>query len=134
MCWRGQIRSSDDIFDCRFSILDWRNGMNKSFLNRFLDSFSDNRKSKTCPFDILRAGSESYRRIENLKWLGLSVIGFVLAVTGAVALAQQPAKVPPRIGFLVAGSPSGYSSRTEAFRQGLRQLGYVEGKTIAIEY
>jgi len=30
---------------------------------------SDNRKSKTCPFDKLRGGSESYRRIENLKWL-----------------------------------------------------------------
>jgi putative ABC transport system substrate-binding protein len=47
--------------------------------------------------------------------------------------AQQPAKVW-RIGFLIPGSPSGYSIRTEAFRQGLRQLGYVEGKTIAIEY
>ena len=47
--------------------------------------------------------------------------------------AQQPAKIP-RIGFLVSGSPSAYASRTEAFRQGLRQLGYVEGKTIAIEY
>lgn len=33
-----------------------------------------------------------------------------------------------------SGSPSAYSSRTEGFRQGLRQLGYVEGKIIAIEY
>jgi putative ABC transport system substrate-binding protein len=47
--------------------------------------------------------------------------------------AQQPAKVP-RIGFLASGSPKAYSSRIEAFRQGLRQLGYVEGKTITIEY
>ena len=51
----------------------------------------------------------------------------------ASAEAQQPAKIP-RIGFLASGSPSAYASRTEAFRQGLRQLGYVEGKTIAIEY
>jgi putative ABC transport system substrate-binding protein len=47
--------------------------------------------------------------------------------------AQQPAKVW-RIGFLASGSPKAYSSRIEAFRQGLRQLGYVEGKTITIEY
>ena len=47
--------------------------------------------------------------------------------------AQQQAKVP-RIGFLVASSASFYSSRIEAFRQGLRELGYVEGKNIVIEY
>jgi putative ABC transport system substrate-binding protein len=55
---------------------------------------------------------------------------FALCVS---AQAQQPAKIP-RIGFLVSGSPSAYVSRTEAFRQGLRELGYLEGKTIAIEY
>ena len=49
------------------------------------------------------------------------------------AVAEQPAKIP-RIGFLGSGSPSAYKSRTEGFRQGLRELGYVEGKTIAIEY
>ncbi len=45
--------------------------------------------------------------------------------------AQQLAKVP-RIGFLVASSPSFYSSRIEAFRKGLRELGYVEGKTLPL--
>jgi putative tryptophan/tyrosine transport system substrate-binding protein len=45
----------------------------------------------------------------------------------------QPKKVP-RIGFLVASSASFYSNRIEAFRRGLRELGYVEGKNIAIEY
>jgi len=90
--------------------------MNEIFRIRFFDSQSDNRKSK----------------IENRKWLGLSVIAFVLVVTGAVAQAQQPGKVP-RIGFLL-GSSSGLDPRVEAFRQGLRELGYVEGKNIAIEY
>src|SRR5262249_34787663 len=47
--------------------------------------------------------------------------------------AQQPAKIP-RIGFLSAISPSSISARMEAFRQGLRELGYVEGKNIVIEW
>ena len=49
--------------------------------------------------------------------------------------AQQPAKVP-RIGFLVLARASDpLASRvTEAFRQGLRERGYVEGQNIAIEY
>src|SRR5262249_61566847 len=38
------------------------------------------------------------------------------------------------IGFLYAGSPSGQLARAQAFRQGLRELGYVEGKNIVIEY
>jgi ABC-type uncharacterized transport system substrate-binding protein len=47
---------------------------------------------------------------------------------------QQPAKVP-RIGFLpVAGNPTAPTRLVEAFRQGLRELGYVEGKNIVIEY
>ncbi|MBI2349428.1 MAG: ABC transporter substrate-binding protein, partial [Deltaproteobacteria bacterium] len=45
--------------------------------------------------------------------------------------AQQPKKVP-RIGFLRIGSPP--DPFVEAFRQGLRDLGYLEGKTILIEY
>jgi len=46
--------------------------------------------------------------------------------------AQQPAKIP-RIGFLASASPSVVSDRFEAFQQGLRELGYVEGKNIVIE-
>jgi putative ABC transport system substrate-binding protein len=65
------------------------------------------------------------------------ILGFVLsALLLALCLpaeAQQPAKVP-RIGWLGAGSPSNQLARTEAFRQGLRALGYVEGKNIVIEY
>ncbi len=46
---------------------------------------------------------------------------------------QAPAKLP-RIGFLTAVPLSVMSARTEAFRQGLRELGYVEGKSIVIEW
>jgi putative ABC transport system substrate-binding protein len=48
------------------------------------------------------------------------------------AQAQQPKKIP-RIGFL-GTSPSAIAARIEAFRQGLRELGYVEGKNIVIEW
>jgi len=64
----------------------------------------------------------------------LSIL-LVIAVmgVGAMAQAQQPTKVP-RIGFLTAGSPSTIPARIEAFRQGLRELGYVEDKNIVIEW
>jgi putative ABC transport system substrate-binding protein len=57
---------------------------------------------------------------------------FLLAVPLA-AEAQAPAKVP-RIGFLSARPPTDNPYFLEAFRQGLRELGYVEGQNIATEY
>ena len=71
--------------------------------------------------------------IQNRKWLGLSVIAFVLVVSVAVVEAQQPAKVP-RIGFQLDAPASAVTARTAAFRQGLRELGYIEGKNIIIEW
>ena len=56
----------------------------------------------------------------------------VFLLTVSFVEAQQPTKVA-RIGFLLAVSPSAAAARTEAFRQGLRELGYVEGKNIVIE-
>ncbi len=49
------------------------------------------------------------------------------------ARAQQPTKIP-RIGYLSAASLSAISARIEAFRQGLRELRYVEGKNIVIDW
>jgi hypothetical protein len=49
----------------------------------------------------------------------------------AVAEAQQPAKIP-RIGYLAAAPFSVITHRTEPFRHGLRELGYVEEKNIVI--
>src|SRR5689334_23360368 len=56
----------------------------------------------------------------------------VLLIT-ALAGAQQPKKIP-RIGYLTLTSFSLNVSRSDAFLQGLRELGYVEGKNIAIEW
>ena len=56
----------------------------------------------------------------------------VLLLTVSLAQAQQPTKVP-RIGYLTTVSLSAISARIEAFRQGLRELGYMEGKNIVIE-
>ena len=53
-------------------------------------------------------------------------------ITG-VARAQQPAKIP-HIGYLGGVSPSANAARLDAFRDGLRELGYVEGKTISVEW
>jgi putative tryptophan/tyrosine transport system substrate-binding protein len=65
------------------------------------------------------------------------VISFALsAMLSALCVfaeAQQPTKVP-RIGHLNAASLSVTAARAEAFRQGLRELGYIEGKNIVIEW
>jgi putative ABC transport system substrate-binding protein len=59
--------------------------------------------------------------------------GAVLLALSFPAEAQQPKKAP-RLGFLTASTASSQASRLDAFRQGLRELGYVEGKNIFIEY
>jgi putative tryptophan/tyrosine transport system substrate-binding protein len=62
----------------------------------------------------------------------LTLCAILLALSFPVE-AQQPKKIP-KIGFLSAPSRSAQSGRYEAFRQGLRELGYVEGKNIVIEW
>ena len=84
---------------------------------RFLDSLSDNRKSK----------------IQNRKLVGIVAIVVALTVCGAVVDAQQPGKVF-RIGFLDQSTASGSAVLVDAFRQELSKLGWIEGKNITIEY
>src|SRR5262245_42847672 len=63
----------------------------------------------------------------------LAGTGAVLLAAPLAAEAQQAAKVF-RIGFLGSGGPADHAPRVASFRQGLRDLGYVEGRTATIEY
>ena len=69
-----------------------------------------------------------YRTVVGIVTLMLSLF------TAPLASQAQPAVHVPRLGLLMPGSASGYASRLEAFRQGLHDLGYVEGHTITLEY
>ncbi len=67
------------------------------------------------------------------KTIAVLMLTTVMFGAASPARAQQPIKIP-RIGYLFANFPTTSPARREAFRQGLRELGYVEGKNIVIEY
>src|SRR6266545_3790748 len=117
MCWRERTRLLNDF---RFSIADFR-----------LGEKSDARHIAETIFGFFLRQSKIQNRKSKVG--GAFANRFRPCGDGAVAQAQQPKKVP-RIGFLAGVSPSTISARTEAFRQGLRELGYVEGKNIIIEW
>jgi putative ABC transport system substrate-binding protein len=61
------------------------------------------------------------------------LVAVVLLALGVIAEAQQPKKVP-RIGYLSPSDAAIESTRSEPIRRALRELGYIEGQNIAIEY
>jgi putative ABC transport system substrate-binding protein len=63
----------------------------------------------------------------------LGVVGALLFALCSVVEAQQSTKIP-RIGYLSPVDPATESATAEAIRLALRDLGYIEGQTIAIEY
>jgi len=91
--------------------------MHSRLLDRLGNSCPDNAKSK----------------FQNPKLPGIFAIALTFAFGGPVVHAQQPTRVP-RIGYLSATSLVSNAARIDAFKQGLSELGYVEGKTIFIDY
>ena len=71
--------------------------------------------------------------VEPKKWKLFGIALCAMLALCTYAEAQQPVKIP-RIGLLNTHVAAAFTPRTEAFRQGLRDLGYVEGKNILIEY
>ena len=69
-----------------------------------------------------------------------SAVGFIVTLTwsllaAALAASAQPAGQIPRIGYLsILRPPGGPDAYLDAFREGLREHGWVEGQTIAIDY
>jgi putative ABC transport system substrate-binding protein len=75
------------------------------------------------------------RRRRHLLQGSLALAGLgLLAGCGVLPPKAQPAPRVPRVGFLSASSPSANLARIEAFRLGLRDLGYVEETDVVIEY
>ena len=91
--------------------------MNQIFRIPLVNSLSGNRQSK----------------IENLKLVGRFALVLTFTMCGAVALGQQPQKVP-RIGYLSALDPARESARAEGIQLALRERGYIEGQNLVIEY
>jgi ABC-type uncharacterized transport system substrate-binding protein len=65
--------------------------------------------------------------------IGLAVLLMLSLTLAPLAVEAQPTRTP-RIGFLSNGNPTTVSPQREAFRRGLRELGWIEGQTVTIEY
>ena len=86
------------------------------------------------PLRILQFCSHNLKsKIENPKCWELFAIVLTFVLGGAAAAAQQPTKVS-RIGYLSSGDAASSSARAEGIRLALRELGYVDGQNIAVEY
>lgn len=82
---------------------------------------------------------QRYGRVRSSVWGHMRRREFIALLGGAAAMLwpvagqAQPMNVPV-VGFLNSASAEGYASMAAAFRQGLKETGYVEGQNVAIEY
>jgi hypothetical protein len=98
--------------------MDWgRTGMKQNSSRRFSDFHSNNQKFK----------------IQNRKWAESFIIAFIFVLVGTGAEAQQQKKIH-RIGYLSSFDQASESARSAGIWLALRELGYIEGQNIAIEY
>jgi putative ABC transport system substrate-binding protein len=76
---------------------------------------------------------QAMRNLVRYAWLLAFCVAASIGALSLPAAAQQSGKLP-RLGILFPASPASFALRTEALRQGLRELGYIEGKTVLIEW
>jgi putative tryptophan/tyrosine transport system substrate-binding protein len=69
----------------------------------------------------------------NQRIFALTLCATLFALCTSTGAQQQPKKIP-RLGFLFNTFPADFVSRIDVFRESLRELGYVEGKTILFEF
>jgi ABC-type uncharacterized transport system substrate-binding protein len=90
--------------------------------------------NKNSPLRILQFCSDNLKsKIENPKWWGIFAIAFAFAFSGVMARAQQSKKVF-RMGVLALGNSTTEDPRIEGILQSLREVGYIKGQNLAIEY
>jgi putative ABC transport system substrate-binding protein len=84
----------------------------------------------------MMAADQGRRHLSRRRFVqGAGVVGLgLLAGCGRLPGQAAPLQRLPRIGLLVPGPQAQFTSRTEAFRQGLRQFGYVDGENAVVEY
>jgi putative tryptophan/tyrosine transport system substrate-binding protein len=109
--------------DFRFWILDYGSPKEEKFLNCDKGPICD------FGFGLLDLGRRTMKKRILVSLLPFLILNFVCLVA-----AQQPTKVP-RIGYVSGfGDANNPGLQVEAFRQGLRDFGYIEGKNILVEY
>jgi len=108
------------IADFGLRIADWKNGANP-------------RRESMKPRPLIQAGFRRLLKNSAMRNLQSAILVGAMLFALCSSARAQPEKIS-RIGFLGAISPTAIAVRLEAFRQGLRELGYTEGKNIVIEY
>jgi len=108
--------------------------MRNTLVKRFWNFRCDNLKLVLSEVEESKTWTELGRNIQNPKCVELWSIIIAIVMTGSVVHAQQPAKIP-RIGYVSgSGDTKTPGPQVEGFRRGLRDLGYIEGKNILVEY
>src|SRR5262249_32777389 len=106
-----------------------------------LDSEQFRSAPRTCPADLPQAehavDQPAAPRRKESRMSGMSRREFATLLGGAAAWplgARAQQRTLPVIGFITTVSADGFEHRVLAFRQGLKQLDYVDGENVAIEY